>query len=372
MLDEPMAGMNTEETEDMARYIIDINEEMGITIILIEHDMNVVMDLSHRVVALDFGEKICEGEAWRGGEWWEGTFCLSGRREMGMTLLHYFFDRYKKNPKKVSFREKDLGIWKEYTWTDYFEKGNKSGNLFWITGVEEGDTIAIIGDNKPEWIISEIAAQLLGAYPIGIYQDSISSEVEYILTKAESKVVVAEDQEQVDKVLENVDKFPQLKKIIYYDSKGMYQYRDELLIFFDDIFQQVSKTDLDSYFEEKLKLLNENDIAVMCTTSGTTGHPKLAMLSHKNMIFMATSLAKADPKYESDEFVSFLPLPWIGEQMMSVASALIFGFTVNFPESHNSVQEDMKEIGPRIIFSPKGLGEYSIFCQYEDYGCNPF
>ncbi|ADR19730.1 AMP-binding protein [Calditerrivibrio nitroreducens] len=276
---------------------------------------------------------------------------------MGMTLLHYFFERYKKNPKKVSFREKDLGIWKEYTWTDYFEKVTKVAIYFESLGLKKGDTIAIIGDNKPEWIISEIAAQLLGAYPIGIYQDSISSEVEYILTKAESKVVVAEDQEQVDKVLENVDKFPQLKKIIYYDSKGMYQYRDELLIFFDDIFQQVSKTDLDSYFEEKLKLLNENDIAVMCTTSGTTGHPKLAMLSHKNMIFMATSLAKADPKYESDEFVSFLPLPWIGEQMMSVASALIFGFTVNFPESHNTVQEDMKEIGPRIIFSPPRVWE---------------
>lgn len=108
---------------------------------------------------------------------------------------------------------------------------------------------------------------------------------------------------------------------------------------------------------KKLSNLNENDIAVMCTTSGTTGHPKLAMLSHKNMIFMATSLAKADPKYETDEFVSFLPLPWIGEQMMSIASAMIFGFTVNFPESHNTVQEDMKEIGPRIIFSPPRVWE---------------
>ncbi|MGB9730855.1 MULTISPECIES: AMP-binding protein [Calditerrivibrio] len=276
---------------------------------------------------------------------------------MGMTLLHYFFERYKNNPNKISFREKDLGIWKEYSWKDYFEKVTKLAIYFETLGLKKGDTIAIIGDNKPEWIISEIAAQLLGAYPIGIYQDSISSEVEYILTKAESKVVVVEDQEQVDKVLENVDKFSHLKKIIYYDKKGMYQYKDGLLIFFGDIYHEISQTDLNSYFEDKLKSLNENDVAVMCTTSGTTGYPKLAMLSHKNMIFMATSLAKADPKYESDEFVSFLPLPWIGEQMMSVASALIFGFTVNFPESHNTVQEDMKEIGPRIIFSPPRVWE---------------
>lgn len=276
---------------------------------------------------------------------------------MGMTLLHYFYDRYKNNPKRVAFREKDLGIWKEYTWNDYFEKVTKIAIYFDSLGLKKGDTIAIIGDNKPEWVISEIASQLLGAYPIGIYQDSISNEVEYILTKAETKVVVAEDQEQADKILENIDKFPNLKKIIYYDKKGMYQYDNHILCYFNDILDETKDTNMGIFFENKLSLLNENDIAVMCTTSGTTGHPKLAMLSHKNLIFMAKSLAKADPKYDTDEFVSFLPLPWIGEQMMSVASALIFGFTVNFPESHNTVQEDMKEIGPRIIFSPPRVWE---------------
>jgi long-chain acyl-CoA synthetase len=276
---------------------------------------------------------------------------------MGMTLLHYFYDRYKNNPKRVAFREKDLGIWKEYTWNDYFEKVTKIAIYFDSLGLKKGDTIAIIGDNKPEWVISEIASQLLGAYPIGIYQDSISNEVEYILTKAETKVVVAEDQEQADKILENIDKFPNLKKIIYYDKKGMYQYDNHILCYFNDILDETKDTNIGIFFENKLSLLTENDIAVMCTTSGTTGHPKLAMLSHKNLIFMAKSLAKADPKYDTDEFVSFLPLPWIGEQMMSVASALIFGFTVNFPESHNTVQEDMKEIGPRIIFSPPRVWE---------------
>ncbi|MCX8085247.1 MAG: AMP-binding protein [Calditerrivibrio sp.] len=274
-----------------------------------------------------------------------------------MTLLHYFYNNYKNHNKKVAFREKDLGIWKEYTWKDYFEYVVKTAIYFEQLGLKKGDTVAIIGDNKPEWVISEIAAQLLGAYPIGIYQDSIASEVEYILTKAETKVAVAEDQEQVDKIIENKEKFPNLKKIIYYDKKGMYQYNDDLLVYFSDMLSFIKESSFEAYFENKLQYLNENDIAVMCTTSGTTGYPKLAMLSHKNLIFMATSLAKADPKYDTDEFVSFLPLPWIGEQMMSIASALIFAFTVNFPESHNTVQEDMKEIGPHIIFSPPRVWE---------------
>lgn len=171
---------------------------------------------------------------------------------MGMTLLHYFYDRYKKNKNKVAFREKDLGIWKEYTWKDYFERVTKTAHYFESLGLKKGDTVAIIGDNKPEWVISEMAAQLIGAYPIGVYQDSIASEVEYILTKAETKVVVAEDQEQVDKVLENLDKFPNLKKIIYYDNKGMYQYDTPILIYFDDIFKETSNDQLESYFEQKI------------------------------------------------------------------------------------------------------------------------
>ncbi|MEF3253961.1 MAG: AMP-binding protein, partial [Deferribacterales bacterium] len=158
---------------------------------------------------------------------------------MDMTLLHYFQKQYKERGDKIAFREKDLGIWKEYTWKDYFYKVVKVACFFDKLGLKKGDTVAIIGDNKPEWVISEIAAQIIGAYPIGIYQDSISNEVEYIINRAETKIVVAEDQEQVDKVLDQKDKFPQIMKIIYYDEKGMYQYNDDLLIFFDDVYKSV-------------------------------------------------------------------------------------------------------------------------------------
>lgn len=271
------------------------------------------------------------------------------------TLPAYLYDNFKQNPKHVAFRVKDLGIWNEYTWEEYLYFVAKVGYYFESQNVGKGDTVAIVGDNKPEWVISEVAAQLISAYPVGIYQDSVGSEVEYILKKTNAKIVVAEDQEQVDKVLEVIDHLPNIKKIIYYDKKGMYQYEDSRLVYFKDILK--SNFDFIKYYCEKLSSLTLSDVAVMCTTSGTTGFPKIAMLTHKNLSFMSRSLGKADPKYKNDEFVSFLPLPWIGEQMMCVVSALMFGFKVNFPESHDTVENDLKEIGPNLIFSPPRVWE---------------
>lgn len=278
------------------------------------------------------------------------------------TLPAYLYENYKNNPEKTAFREKDLGIWQSYSWGDYLKKVCVVSAYFENLGLTKGDSIAITGDNKPEWVVCEMAAQLLGVIPIGIYQDSVISEVKYILEKAEVKVVVAEDQEQVDKVLDILEENPgefNIKSVIYYDNKGMYQYDDSFLIYYEDIFQAgfLSGLSFDEYYNTNLEKLSEADVAVMCTTSGTTGFPKLAMLTHKNLIFMSKSLAEADPKNENDEFVSFLPLPWIGEQMMCVASALIYGFKVNFPESHDTVQNDMKEIGPNLIFSPPRVWE---------------
>lgn len=271
-------------------------------------------------------------------------------------LPAYLLDNYLKKPKSVAFREKDLGIWNEYTWQDYLSLVSKVAYYFEKCGIKAGDTVAIVGDNKPEWVISELASQLLRAYPVGIYQDSIVSEVEYILKKTSAKIVVAEDQEQVDKILEIIDNVPSIVKIIYYDKKGMYQYNDDRLVYFDEILK-INNIELDKYYKGKLELITLDDVAVMCTTSGTTGFPKIAMLSHKNLSFMSRSLGKADPKFEKDEFVSFLPLPWIGEQMMCIASALMYGFKVNFPENHDTVQNDMKEIGPNLIFSPPRVWE---------------
>ncbi|MCX5826096.1 MAG: AMP-binding protein [Deltaproteobacteria bacterium] len=261
--------------------------------------------------------------------------------------------------KKIALREKDLGIWQSFTWQDYLEKVKYFSLGMISLGFEPGDKISVIGDNKPEWIIAELAAQCAGGLGTGIYQDSILKEVTYIINHSETKFVIAEDQEQVDKILDMQEELPNVKKVIYYDPKGMRKYDSDLLAYFPDVMEMGREYEKShpGQFEKNVENTKSEDVAWICTTSGTTGFPKLAMLTHKNLISMATNLGKFDPKYDSDEFVSFLPLPWVGEQMMAVASGLLFGLTVNFPESIESAQADLREIGPHIMFSPPRVWE---------------
>ncbi len=226
-------------------------------------------------------------------------------------------------------------------------------------GFKKDDKVAIIGDNRPEWIYAEIASQSAGSGSVGIYQDSILKEISYIINSSDSTVVVAEDQEQVDKLLDMKHEIKNIKKIVFTDPKGMRHYNDDLLIYFPDFCEEGRKYgDIHKgVFEQHIGNLSENHTAQICTTSGTTGVPKLAMLSHRNLITMAKNLGTVDPKYPTDEFVSFLPLSWVGEQMMAVASALFFGFTVNFPEEPETAQDDFREIGPNFMFSPPRVWE---------------
>ena len=261
--------------------------------------------------------------------------------------------------KKIALREKDLGIWQSFTWQEYLEKVKYFSLGMISLGLEPGDKISVIGDNKPEWIIAELAAQAAGGLGTGIYQDSILKEVAYIINHSETKFVIAEDQEQVDKILDMQEELPNVKKVIYYDPKGMSKYDSDLLAYFPDVMEMGREYEKShpGQFEKNVENTKSEDVAWICTTSGTTGFPKLAMLTHKNLISMATNLGTFDPKYDSDEFVSFLPLPWVGEQMMAVASGLLFGLTVNFPESIESAQADLREIGPHIMFSPPRVWE---------------
>jgi long-chain acyl-CoA synthetase len=260
---------------------------------------------------------------------------------------------------KIALREKDLGIWQSVTWAQYLEQVKYFSLGLISLGFTPGDKIAIIGDNKPEWLIAELAAQSARGYGVGIYQDSILKEVAYILNHSETKFVIAENQEQVDKILDIQDELPGIRKVIYYDPKGMSRYRSDLLAHFSDVMTlgREHEKSHPGLFEDNVAATRPEDIAWICTTSGTTGFPKLAMLTHLNLISMATNLGRVDPKFDSDEFVSFLPLPWVGEQMMALASALLFGLTVNFPESVESAQMDLREIGPHILFSPPRVWE---------------
>jgi long-chain acyl-CoA synthetase len=261
--------------------------------------------------------------------------------------------------RKVAMREKEFGIWQEFTWKEYHEHVKYFSLGMVSLGLSRGDKVAIIGDNRPEWVWAEVAAQAAGAVPLGLYQDSTLKEVAYIIDHSDAVFVVAEDQEQVDKILDMKEQLPKVRYIIYSDPRGMRGYRQPFLLEFAEV--ENYGRDLEQrepgLYGKNVEGTRYEDMAFICYTSGTTGFPKGAMLSFRNLLSMAANLIEVDAKAEEDEFVSFLPLAWIGEQMMCLSSALLTGFTVNFPEKPETVQENIREIGPTIMFSPPRIWE---------------
>ena len=260
---------------------------------------------------------------------------------------------------RIALREKEFGIWQSVTWQQYLDHVRDFSLGLISMGLKPGESLGIIGDNRPEWIYAELAAQAAGAIPFGIFQDSILSEVAYIIDHSEAAMLVAEDQEQVDKILDLKEKLPRLKKIIYTDPKGLWDYQDDLLIEFSQIEQQgrelhQKEPDL---FAKNVAAIKDSDLAIVCYTSGTTGNPKGTLLTHANILSMVAALNEADFKSTDDQFLSFIPLPWIVEQTMSVFSALHAGYTVNFPEEPESAMADLYEIAPSLVVASPRMWE---------------
>jgi long-chain acyl-CoA synthetase len=262
-------------------------------------------------------------------------------------------------PWKTALREKELGIWQSCTWQQYLDRVRACALAFRRFGIERNDKVAIIGDNRPQWMIAEVAAQACGAIPVGLYQDSVPSEVAYVIDHSDARIVVAENQEQVDKILELLDRLPKVQLILYGDGRGMRNYVEPRLRSFDSIIAQgreLHSADPSSW-ERMIEGGRADDVAILCYTSGTTGRPKGAMLTFRNMLSMVESLHQVDPRLPQDEFVSFLPLPWVGEQMIAVGYWLWQGFTVNFPEEPETVSEDLREIAPHTMVAPPRIWE---------------
>ncbi len=261
--------------------------------------------------------------------------------------------------RKIAMREKEFGIWQEFSWKEYHEHVKYFSLGMVSLGLQAGDKVAIIGDNRPEWVWGEVAAQAAGAVPLGLYQDSTLKEVSYIIDHSDASFVLAEDQEQVDKILDMKEQLPKVRYIIYSDPRGMRGYKQPFLLDFKEVenFGRELEQRDPELFAKNIAATKYEDLAFICYTSGTTGFPKGAMLSFRNFLSMAANLMEVDNKVEKDEFVSFLPLAWIGEQMMCLSSALLTGFTVNFPEKPETVQENIREIGPTIMFSPPRIWE---------------
>jgi long-chain acyl-CoA synthetase len=262
----------------------------------------------------------------------------------------------------IALREKELGVWRGFTWSEYLERVRNTALGFQALGVGPGDRIAILGDNRPEWVIAELAAQSIGAVSMGVYQDSVASEVEFLIAFCEASLVVAEDQEQVDKILECRDRLPSVHKVVFHDPRGLRGYDDPLLVDWRDVELQGAERAAShpGEFDALVDATTPDAVAILSSTSGTTAKPKLAMLTHRNLVAMAKSFVRVEPLSSGDEFLSFLPLPWIGEQMIAVACALEVGFVVNFPEEPDTAQQDLREIGPHMLFSPPRIWENMV------------
>ncbi len=260
---------------------------------------------------------------------------------------------------RAALREKDLGIWRETSWRACQERVRDFSLGLVSLGLERGGKVAIVGDNRPEWVIAELAAQAAGAASVGIYQDSNLTEVAFVIDHCDARFVVAEDQEQVDKILGMIDQLPKVAYVVYSDPRGLRRYRHEKLLSFSEVEVRgrALAKEKPGLYDENVARGSGGDLAMICYTSGTTGQPKGAMLSFQNLLTMALSLHQVDPRKPGDEFVSFLPLAWIGEQMMSIATALAIGFTVNFPEEPETALHDIREIGPHVLFAPPRIWE---------------
>lgn len=275
------------------------------------------------------------------------------------TLPALLLRQASERPRKAALREKQWGVWQPFSWRDYLGLTAEFACGLRELGLGRGDMVIIIGDNRPEWLFAELGIQALGGMALGLYQDSPPEEIRYIFELSEARLVVAEDQEQVDKMLTLRPDLPLLKHIVYHDPKGLAGCKEPGLLSFEAVCELGRKAVTDSVaeFTAMLGRIKPGDAALVATTSGTTGRPKLAVLSHRNLLSMAANLGQVDRKHQSDEFVSFLPLAWMGEQMMAVASSLLFGFCVNFPEEPDTVQANIREIGPHLIFSPPRVWE---------------
>ncbi len=260
---------------------------------------------------------------------------------------------------RTALREKEFGIWQETSWRQYHDHVRDFSLGLVSLGMRRGDKVAIVGNNRPEWMYSELAVQSAGGVSVGIYQDSNLNEVAYVIDHSNANFVVAEDQEQVDKILDVIGKQPKVKSLIYTDPRGMRNYKYPSLIGFEAVEErgrELARVQPNLWMEN-INAGGADDVAIICYTSGTTGFPKGAMLTFRNLISTAHTLNRIDAKQPTDEFVSFLPFAWIGEQMVCVASSLTAGFTVNFPEGPETVWEDLREVGPHLLFAPPRIWE---------------
>ena len=291
----------------------------------------------------------------------------------GETFPRCLLEQAQRNGEKPAIREKYLGIWQTWTWREVSEEVRALACGLAAKDIKRGDKLALIGDNRPRLYWSMSAAQCLGAIPVPMYQDSVADELQFVVEHAEVRFAVAENQEQVDKLLEIKDRCPKLEFIVYCDPRGMRDYSQDFLIDFETL--QQSGRDLDAtnaaFFTDEIDKGKSSDIACILYTSGTTGNPKGVVLSYESLIKTATNAAEWDKLTSDGDVLAYLPMAWVGDNLFSYSESYIAGFCVNCPESTETVLTDMREIGPSYFFAPPRIFENlltTVMIRMEDAG----
>jgi long-chain acyl-CoA synthetase len=283
----------------------------------------------------------------------------AARKTESNTIPRLLWQRVNELSNRPAMREKECGIWKNITWREYGE------NVKWVAlglyelGLKKEDKVAIISENNSEWLYTDLGTQCAGGISVGIYTTNTPNQVEYVVGHSQAKFYICENEEQLDKILEVRDRLPDLEKIIIMDMEGLRHFSDVMAMSFDDLLElgrQKAKRE-PVLFEKLLNSAQPDDVAILVYTSGTTGPPKGAMLTHYNVLSAMDSLFDIVPAYTTDNILTFLPLCHIAERNFTAMGMLAAGYTCNFAEEMDTVPQDIREVSPTIFLAVPRIWE---------------
>ena len=269
-----------------------------------------------------------------------------------------------------AYREKEFGIWQEWTWADARAEVHETAAGLIDLGLQPGEHVAVIGRNRPQLYMAMVAVQCAGGIPVPLYQDAVGEEIAYVLGHCGAAFVIAGDQEQVDKVLEVRDRVTNLRRMVYLDGRGLRKYDHSAMTSLADL-RATGAAAAPAEADARRTGLAGADTCVMLYTSGTTGRPKGVVLSHDNIVATSRASAGFDRLRREDEVLAYLPMAWVGDFIFSIGQAMVTGFCVNCPESADTIHHDLREIGPTYYFAPPRVFETqltNVMIRMEDAG----
>lgn len=269
------------------------------------------------------------------------------------TIPQYFLKKVLEySDQKIAVRQKEFGIWQEYTWQYSYEQVKLFSMGLIALGIQRGDRVCSIGDNDRHYLWAYLGSLAVGGVQIGLFTDAAPKEIAYITNHSEATFIFAKDQEQCDKLLDIRPEIPKVKKVIYWDDSGLWNQDDPWLLSFENV-QEMGRELIASEperFDTEVALGQGSDLAMLCYTSGTTGLPKGVMLTHENVLSSASLYHQVDPRYDTDNHVSFIPLGWIVESVLGFVPHVYAGMIMNFPERPETVRQNIREIAPETLF----------------------